>query len=150
MEILTRVRRLYISFKSLVNDFMYSFGRAALLLLVEVQNHTVPVWERRRIRVNVPHVNRTLQINYHNYLNYTTCVFSPTSLQTISTQILATLVSMYQSRIMYKYYVLTCSSREPSETTIRMQNLQPTSQRATTYTSSMQEYGTDTYINPVG
>ena len=52
MEILTSVRRLYISFKSLVNDFVYSFGRAALLLLVEVQNHTVPVRERRRIRVN--------------------------------------------------------------------------------------------------
>ena len=31
---------------------MYSFGRAALLLLVEVQNHTVPVRERRRIGVN--------------------------------------------------------------------------------------------------
>ena len=31
MEILTSVRRLYISFKSLVNDFVYSFGRAALL-----------------------------------------------------------------------------------------------------------------------
>ena len=51
MEILTSVRRLYISFKSLVNDFVYSFGRAALLLLVEVQNHTVPVWEHHRIRV---------------------------------------------------------------------------------------------------
>ena len=45
------MRRLYISFKSLVNHFVYSFGRAALLLLVEVQNHTVPVRERRRIRV---------------------------------------------------------------------------------------------------
>jgi len=33
---------------------VYSFGRAALLLLVEVQNHTVPVRERRRIRVNKP------------------------------------------------------------------------------------------------
>ena len=52
MEILTSVRRLYIRFKSLVNDFVYSFGRAALLLLVEVLNHTVPVRERRRIRVN--------------------------------------------------------------------------------------------------
>jgi hypothetical protein len=52
MEILTSVRRLYISFKSLVNDFVCSFGRAALLLLVEVWNHTVPVRERRRIRVN--------------------------------------------------------------------------------------------------
>ena len=52
MEIVTSVRRLYISFKSLVNDFVYSFGRAALLLLVEVQNHTVPVRERRRIRDN--------------------------------------------------------------------------------------------------
>ena len=49
MEILTSVKRLYISFKSLVNDFVYSFGRAALLLLVE---HTVPVRERGRIRVN--------------------------------------------------------------------------------------------------
>jgi len=37
---------------------VYSFGRAALLLLVEVQNHTVPVRERRRIRVNT----RFLQI----------------------------------------------------------------------------------------
>ena len=36
MEIPTSVRRLYISFKSLVNDFVYSFGRAAVLLLVEV------------------------------------------------------------------------------------------------------------------
>ena len=52
MEILTSVRRLYISFKSLVNDFVYTFGRAALLLLVEVQNHTVAVRERGRIRVN--------------------------------------------------------------------------------------------------
>ena len=51
MEILTSVKRLYISFKSLVNDSVYSFGRAALLLLVEVYNHTVPVRERRRIRV---------------------------------------------------------------------------------------------------
>jgi len=32
---------------------VYSFGRAALLLLVEVQNHTVPVRERGRIRVNL-------------------------------------------------------------------------------------------------
>jgi len=53
MEILTNVKRLYISFKSLVNDFVYSFGCAALLLLVEVQNRTVPVRERRRIRVNI-------------------------------------------------------------------------------------------------
>ena len=36
MEILASVKRLYISFKSLVNDFVYSFGRAGLLLLVEV------------------------------------------------------------------------------------------------------------------
>ena len=63
MEILTSVKRLYIRFKSLVNDFVYSFGPAALLLLVEVQNHTVPVRERGRIRVNVtelymsPHKN---------------------------------------------------------------------------------------------
>ena len=55
MEILTSVRRLYISFKSLVNDFVYSFDRAALLLLAEVQNHTVPVRERRRIRVKRGH-----------------------------------------------------------------------------------------------
>ena len=46
------MKRLYISFKSLVNDFVYSFGRAALLLLLEVSNHTVPVRERRRIRDN--------------------------------------------------------------------------------------------------
>jgi hypothetical protein len=36
MEILTSVKRLYISFKSLVNDFVYSFGHAAILLLLEV------------------------------------------------------------------------------------------------------------------
>ena len=53
MEIVTSVKRLYILFKSLVNDFVYSFGRAALLLLVEVWNHTVPVRERRKIRVKV-------------------------------------------------------------------------------------------------
>ena len=58
MEILTSLRRLYIRFKSLVNDFVYSFGRAALLLLVEVQNHTVPVQERRRIRVNPAHTSQ--------------------------------------------------------------------------------------------
>jgi len=51
MENLTSVRRLYIRFKSLVNDFVYSFGRAALLLLVEMYNRTVPVRERRRIGV---------------------------------------------------------------------------------------------------
>ena len=51
MEILTSVKRLYIRFKSLVNDFVYSFGHAALLLLVEAKNHTVTVRERRRIRV---------------------------------------------------------------------------------------------------
>ena len=54
MEILTSVRRLYINFKSLVNDFVYISGHAALLLLVEVWNHTIPVQERRRIRVNLP------------------------------------------------------------------------------------------------
>ena len=53
MEILTSVKRLYISFKSLVNDFVYSFGRAVLLLLVEVKNHTVPIRERGRIRVKL-------------------------------------------------------------------------------------------------
>ena len=57
MEILTSVRRIYISFKFLVNDFVYSFGRAALLLLVEVQNHTVPVRERRRIKVKIAIIN---------------------------------------------------------------------------------------------
>ena len=34
------MKRLYIRFKSLVNDFVYSFGRAALLLLVGVR--TIP------------------------------------------------------------------------------------------------------------
>ena len=64
MEILTSVRRLYISFKSLVNDFVYSFGRAALLLLVEVQNHTVLVRERRRIRVKGESICWGLSTNY--------------------------------------------------------------------------------------
>ena len=67
MEILTSVRRLYISFKSLVNDFVYSFGRAALLLLVEVQNHTLPVRERRRIRVNHTANVRAFVISFVNY-----------------------------------------------------------------------------------
>ena len=62
MEILTSVKRLYISFKSLVNDFVYSFGRAALLLLVEVWNHTVPVRERGRIRVISSYVCYSLAI----------------------------------------------------------------------------------------
>ena len=66
MVILTSVRRLYISFKSLVNDFVYSFGRAALLLLVEVQNRTVPVQERRRIRVKLLPRNSGLQPLYTN------------------------------------------------------------------------------------
>ena len=65
MEILTSVRRLYISFKSLVNDFVYSFGRATLLLLVEVLNHTVPVRERRRIRVK----NAVSTIHYLHILS---------------------------------------------------------------------------------
>ena len=65
MEILTSVRRLYISFKSLVNDFVYSFGRAALLLLVEVYNHTVPVRESGRMRVKLKAVglNRGISRN---------------------------------------------------------------------------------------
>ena len=37
------MRRLYIRFKSLVNDFVYSFGRAALLLLVEVESGRIRV-----------------------------------------------------------------------------------------------------------
>ena len=62
MEILTSVRRLYIRFKSLVNDFVYSFGHAALLLLVEVQNHTVPIRERRRIRIKLCSQEHTTNI----------------------------------------------------------------------------------------
>ena len=65
MEVLTSVKRLYtyIRFKSLVNDFVYSFGLAALLLLVEVQNHPVPVRERGRIRVNYD--KRTFYVTSH-------------------------------------------------------------------------------------
>ena len=68
MEILTSVKRLYIRFKSLVNDFVYSFGRAALLLLVEVWNHTVPVRERGRIRVNtqVTNLNRIMTFKIYD------------------------------------------------------------------------------------
>ena len=65
MEILTSVKRLYISFKSLVNDFVYSFGRAALFLLVEVQNHTVPVRERRRIRVKEGYDRFSILLSIH-------------------------------------------------------------------------------------
>jgi len=46
MEILTSVRRLHIRFKSLVNDFVYSFGRAGRSV-----EPTVPVRERRRKRL---------------------------------------------------------------------------------------------------
>ena len=74
MEILTSVRRLYISFKSPVNDSVYSFGRAALLLLVEVQNHTVPVRERGRIRVNMLYLHSALQTENYSYEIYN---FSP-------------------------------------------------------------------------
>ena len=80
MEIFTSVRRLYIRFKSLVNDFVYSFGRAAPLLLVEVQNHTVPVRERGRIirdKSHTPARNRTVsqtssyyQLCQPSYRNY--------------------------------------------------------------------------------
>jgi len=38
MEILTSLGRLCVRFKSLVNDYVYSFGHAALLLLAEVLN----------------------------------------------------------------------------------------------------------------
>ena len=67
MEILTSVKRLYIRFKSLVNDFVYSFGRAALLLLVEVYNHTVPVQERRRIRVKLQMGAQASACEVHRY-----------------------------------------------------------------------------------
>ena len=65
------MRRLYIRFKSLVNDFVYSFGRAALLLLVEVYNHTVPVRERRRIRVNARTYERQIFLKVHFSLGNT-------------------------------------------------------------------------------
>ena len=65
MEIPISVRRLYVSFKSLVSDFVYSFGRAALLLLVEVQNHTVPVRERGRIRDNKAQIPYILREDLH-------------------------------------------------------------------------------------
>ena len=71
MEILTSVKRLYISFKSLVNDFVYSFGHAALLLLVEVLNHTVPVRERGRIRVIIA----SSWCLYRLFLSYICCYF---------------------------------------------------------------------------
>ena len=73
MEILTSVKRLYISFKSPVNDFVYSFGRAALLLLVEVYNHTVPVRERGRIRVKYDCIDTWCRI-LNLYLKNVTCI----------------------------------------------------------------------------
>ena len=95
MEILTSVRRLYIRFKSLVNDFVYSFGRAALLLLVEVQNDTVPVRERRRIRVK-PRLNtfgcvyeRTVILKNCNSVRKQIWVTGITWLSNMSTQSLA-------------------------------------------------------------
>ena len=76
MEILTTVRRLYICFKSLVNDFVYSFGRAALLLLVEVQNHTVPVRERRRIRVKQLIFPQAVRTSVFRFVLRRSCYFS--------------------------------------------------------------------------
>jgi len=77
MEILTSVRRLYVSFKSLVNDFVYSFGRAALLLLVGVWNHTVPIRERRRIRDTVHIGKHTVQKGiYTVYILYILYIYS--------------------------------------------------------------------------
>ena len=99
MEILTSVKRLYISFKSLVNDFVYSFGRAALLLLVEVYNHTVPVWERRRIRVNIDSgcdtvtVCRSLASPHIPFLMPN----QPTSQQTASSEDRRSLLSIHTS-----------------------------------------------------
>ena len=69
MEILTSVKRLYIRFKSLVKEFVYSFGRAALLLLEEVQNHTVPVRERCRIRDNAVYLPLFFAVK-HNGITY--------------------------------------------------------------------------------
>jgi len=43
MEIVTSLGRLYVRSKYLVNDFVYSFGRAALLLLAEVLNQDMCV-----------------------------------------------------------------------------------------------------------
>ena len=93
MKILTIVRRLYISFKSLVNDFVYSFGRAALLLLVEAQNHTVPVWERGRIRDKVIYCAKhvSLHTNQSRRCNTVLCVMS-------SYQLLHTAVILYVTR----------------------------------------------------
>ena len=76
MEILTSVKRLYISFKSLVNDSVYSFGRAALLLMVEVQNHTVPVRERGRIRDNRL---RTVSNDGHQQCRSSSCCSNETA-----------------------------------------------------------------------
>ena len=78
MEILTSVKRLYIRFKSLVNDFLYSFGRAALLLLVEVYNHTVPVRERRRIRVKPLHSKTRQQVS-KSWMNFLNIFWGPSS-----------------------------------------------------------------------
>jgi len=51
---------------------VYSFGRAALLLLVEVQNHTVPVRERRRIRDNIV---RAMAIRRIRLTSHVVCIF---------------------------------------------------------------------------
>ena len=68
------MRRLYISFKSLVNDFVYSFGRAALLLPVEVWNHTVPVRERGRIRVKSLCCVVEILVSYHDAQSKVSCM----------------------------------------------------------------------------
>jgi len=56
---------------------VYSFGRAALLLLVEVYNHTVPVRERRRIRVNEElqgHRMMTMTVKFSTHEKRTTSI----------------------------------------------------------------------------
>jgi hypothetical protein len=68
MEILTSVKRLYIRFKSPVNEDVYGFGRAAILLLVEVWNHTVPVRERGRIRVKKCVISNQVLLSSSNLL----------------------------------------------------------------------------------
>ena len=107
MEILTSVKRLYIRFKSLVNDFVYSFGRAALLLLVEVQNHTVPVRERRRIRVKVEHCSdrktetkrkRLSKLVLWQFSKWCTC--SVRILEIKKCQVFFTQIFIYSKRVM--------------------------------------------------
>ena len=80
---------------------MYSFGRAALLLLVEVQNHTVPVRERRRIRVNAVTSDVLPYYNHQQIGSYSSILPIFCTLRLRHTAIRVTSVCSCKERVMF-------------------------------------------------